>query len=85
MSPFLYRMYEYFNNYVIAKCLLSCVVLLMLIGSRQYTYVLFPLKHLIEFNSIDICSFIPVIGCIGMDPSALICPGAYNAVKMALI
>jgi len=36
------------------------------------------------FNSIDICSFIPVIGCVGMGPRALICPGAYNAVKMAL-
>jgi hypothetical protein len=36
MSPFLYTMYEYFNNYVITKCLLSCDVLLMLIGSRQY-------------------------------------------------
>ena len=23
-------------------------------------------------------------GCVGMDPSALLCPGAYNAVKMAL-
>ena len=30
-------MYEYFNNYVITKCLLYCVVLLMLIGSGQYT------------------------------------------------
>jgi hypothetical protein len=37
MSPFLYTMYEYFNNYAITKCLLSCGVLLMLIGSRQYT------------------------------------------------
>jgi hypothetical protein len=44
MSPFLYTMYEYFNNYVITKCLLSCDVLLMLIGSHQYT-VLFPLKY----------------------------------------
>jgi hypothetical protein len=49
MSPFIYTMYEYFNNYVITKCLLSCDVLLMLIGSRQYT-VLFPLKYLIELN-----------------------------------
>jgi len=39
---FLYTMYEYFNNYAITKCLLFCDVLLMLIGSRQYT-VLFPL------------------------------------------
>ena len=37
-------MYEYFNNYFITKCLLSCDVLLMLNGSRQYT-VLFPLKY----------------------------------------
>ena len=45
MSPvFLYTMYEYFSNYDITKCLLSCDVLLMLIRSRQYT-VLFPLKH----------------------------------------
>ena len=46
MSPFLYTMYEYFNNYAIpvTKCFLSCDVLLMLIGSRQYT-VLVPLKY----------------------------------------
>ena len=49
MSPFLYTMYEYFNNYIITKCLLFCDVLLMLIGSRQYT-VLFPLKYWIELN-----------------------------------
>ena len=35
-------MYEYFNNYVIAKCLLSCDVLLMLIGSANIS-MLFPL------------------------------------------
>jgi hypothetical protein len=51
MSSFLYTMYEYFNNYVIAKCLLSCDVFLMLIRSRQYT-VLFPLKYWIELNDI---------------------------------
>jgi hypothetical protein len=45
-------MYEYFNNYVITKCLLSCDVLLMLIGSRQYT-VIFPLKYWIELNWIN--------------------------------
>ena len=49
MFPCLHTMYEYFNNYVITKCLLSCDVLLMLIGSRQYT-VLCPLKYLIELN-----------------------------------
>ena len=32
------------SAYPITKCLLSCDVLLMLIGSRQYT-VLFPLKY----------------------------------------
>jgi hypothetical protein len=42
--------WEYVNNYVITKCLLSCDVLLMLIGSRQYT-VLFPLKYWIELNA----------------------------------
>jgi len=26
------------------------------------------------FNFIDICSFIPVSGCVGMGPSALLCP-----------
>jgi len=25
--------------------------------------------------------FIPVSGCVGRDPSALLCPGTYNAVK----
>jgi hypothetical protein len=39
------------NPYVIAKCLLSCDVFLMLIRSRQYT-VLFPLKYWIELNDI---------------------------------
>ena len=38
-------------NYVITNCLLSCDVLLMLIGSRQYT-VLFPLKYWIELKSL---------------------------------
>ena len=38
MFPFLYTMYEYFNDYVIIKCLLSCDVLLMLIGSHQYIH-----------------------------------------------
>jgi len=33
------------------------------------------------FNPIDICSFIPVVGCVDMGPSALLCPGACNAVK----
>jgi hypothetical protein len=35
-------------------------------------------------NFINIYSFIPVSGCVGMGPSVLLCPGAYNAVKMAL-
>jgi hypothetical protein len=29
----------------------------------------------------EIYNFIPVSGCVGMGPSALLCPGAYNAVK----
>jgi len=37
------------------------------------------------FNFIDIYSFIPVRDCVGMGPSALLFPGAYNAVKTALI
>ena len=36
------------------------------------------------FNIIDIYSFISVCGCVGRGPSALLCPGAYNAVKMTL-
>jgi len=36
------------------------------------------------FNFIDNYSFIPVSGCVGRDPSALPCPGAYNAVKTVL-
>ena len=36
------------------------------------------------FNFIDIYSFIPVSGFVGMSRSALIFPGAYNAAKMAL-
>ena len=37
------------------------------------------------FNFINIYSFISVSGCVGRAPlSALLCPGAYNAVKMAL-
>ena len=37
------------------------------------------------FNLIDIYSIIPVSGCVGMDPSVLLCPGASNADKMALV
>jgi hypothetical protein len=44
---FWYTMYEYFNNYVITKCPLSCDVLLMLIGSRHYT-VLYYIHFLIN-------------------------------------
>jgi hypothetical protein len=36
------------------------------------------------FYCINIYSFIPVNGCVGMSSSALLCPGAHNAVKMAL-
>ena len=41
-------------------------------------------------NTINVClilstfSFIPVSGCVGMGPSELLCPGAFDAVKMAL-
>jgi hypothetical protein len=37
------------------------------------------------FNFIDIYIFIPASGCEGRDPSALLCPGAYYAVKKALV
>jgi len=37
------------------------------------------------FNFIDICSFIPVSGFAGIGPSVLLCPGAFDAVKMALL
>jgi len=40
-------------------------------------------KYMLNF--IDNYSFIPVSGCVGMDPSALLCPGAYNVVKTALV
>ena len=33
------------------------------------------------FNFIDIYSFIPVSGCVGMDTTALYCPRAYNVVR----
>ena len=36
------------------------------------------------FNFIDIYSFIPVSGFVGMGRSALIFPGAYYAAKMVL-
>jgi hypothetical protein len=36
------------------------------------------------FNFIYINSFIPVSDCVGMDPSALLFPGARDAVKTAL-
>jgi len=36
------------------------------------------------FNFIDICSFIPLSGCVGMGPNALICLGVYYSVKTAL-
>ena len=37
------------------------------------------------FNFIDIYNFIPVNGCVGVGPSATLCPRAYNAVKTALL
>ena len=37
------------------------------------------------FNFVEIYSFIHVNGCVGRGPSALLCPEAYNAVKMALM
>ena len=36
------------------------------------------------FNLFDNESFIPVCGGLGMSPSVLFFPGAYNAVKTAL-
>jgi hypothetical protein len=36
------------------------------------------------FNFIDNSSLIHVSGCVGKASSALLCPGAYNVVKMAL-
>jgi hypothetical protein len=36
------------------------------------------------FNFSDIYCFIHVSGCVGRGSSALLCPGAYNAVKTAL-
>jgi len=36
------------------------------------------------FNFIDIYSFITVSICVGRGPSALLWPGAYNAVKTAM-
>ena len=37
------------------------------------------------FNFIYIYSFIPMSGCVGMGPSALLFPGARDAVKTALL
>ena len=37
------------------------------------------------FNFIHIYSFIPVSGFAGIDPSVLLCPGAFDAVKMVLL
>ena len=37
------------------------------------------------FNCIDIYSFIPVSGCLGRGPTALLFPGAYYAIKTALV
>ena len=40
--------------------------------------------NIIIFDLIDIYSFIPVSGCVGMGPRPLFCPGAFNAVKTTL-
>jgi hypothetical protein len=37
------------------------------------------------FNFFDMYNFIPVSGCVGIGPSALLFPEASNAVKTALI
>ena len=37
------------------------------------------------FNFIDVYSFVYVSGCVSMGPSALLCPGSYNAVKTVLV
>ena len=37
------------------------------------------------FNFIHIYSVIPMSGCVGMGPSALLCPGARDALKTALL
>jgi hypothetical protein len=37
------------------------------------------------FNLMDNYNFIPVSGCVGRGPSALLCPWAYCAVKTALV
>jgi hypothetical protein len=37
------------------------------------------------FNCIYIYSFIPMNGCVGMGRSALLFPGARDAVKIALL
>ena len=37
------------------------------------------------FNFIYIYSFIPMSGCVGIGPSALLFPGARDAVKTALL
>ena len=37
------------------------------------------------FNFVYIYSFIPMSGCVGMGPSALLFPGARDAAKTALL
>jgi hypothetical protein len=34
--------------------------------------------------AIDICSYIPMSGCVGMGSSTILCPGAFNAVKTTM-
>jgi hypothetical protein len=46
--------------------------------------MLILLEYQFMFNFIDMYSFIPVSGGVGMGTSALLCPGAYNVIKTAL-
>jgi hypothetical protein len=47
--------------------------------------MLILLEYQFMFNFIEMYSFIPVSGGVGMGTSALLCPGAYNVIKTALI
>jgi hypothetical protein len=54
-----------------------------------HVFLLFKHLFVVSTNTINICfifidiySFIPVSGCVGMGPNALLCLGAYNIVKM---
>jgi hypothetical protein len=47
--------------------------------------MLILLEYQFMFNFIEMYSFFPVSGGVGMGTSALLCPGAYNVIKTALI